>query len=224
MAATEFSTRQRILEAAEPLFAKRGFSGVSMRSIADAAGVLLGVLPYHFGTKEALYRSIWEQWQETIEIHALLREAQSKEDGSLESRLRAIIEAFFAGPRSLLRDPRGHHFVAIMVREANDPTNSKRTLLEDFIYPNGNALRRELALLFPDIPDDVQDVAFEMMVSALRIVIERKPKSGSDVIEPEAANKLFALLTDFVAQGWLSLNNKAPPTRPSQKTRRNRSI
>lgn len=50
-------TRRRILEGALEVFGARGFDGARTRHIADAAGVNLGLLQYHFGGKEKLWRA-----------------------------------------------------------------------------------------------------------------------------------------------------------------------
>lgn len=47
-------TRIRILDAAESLFADRGFRAVTMRDIAAAAGVELSLTTHHFGSKQTL--------------------------------------------------------------------------------------------------------------------------------------------------------------------------
>ncbi|MFC3227841.1 TetR/AcrR family transcriptional regulator [Marinibaculum pumilum] len=50
--------RSRILEAAEAVFAQRGFDGATTAAIARAAGLPKANLHYYFGTKEALYRAV----------------------------------------------------------------------------------------------------------------------------------------------------------------------
>jgi AcrR family transcriptional regulator len=50
-------TRDRLLDAAEKLFAERGFDGASMRALTQAAGVSVSAANYHFGSKEALLRA-----------------------------------------------------------------------------------------------------------------------------------------------------------------------
>jgi AcrR family transcriptional regulator len=52
-------TRERILDAAERLFAQAGFDGTSMRQITQAAGVNVAAVNYHFGTKEDLYAQVF---------------------------------------------------------------------------------------------------------------------------------------------------------------------
>ena len=47
-------TRQRIIEAAAPIFNRRGFSGCSMQDVMDATGLEKGGLYRHFSSKEEL--------------------------------------------------------------------------------------------------------------------------------------------------------------------------
>lgn len=47
--------RQEILAVAADLFARRGYDGVGVRQIADAAGILGGSLYHHFPSKRDLY-------------------------------------------------------------------------------------------------------------------------------------------------------------------------
>jgi TetR/AcrR family transcriptional regulator len=54
-------SRSRILAAATPMFARHGLNGVSVRSLASAAGVNLSMISYHFGGKERLYTEILKE-------------------------------------------------------------------------------------------------------------------------------------------------------------------
>ncbi|MAA59700.1 MAG: hypothetical protein CMK79_06070 [Pseudomonadales bacterium] len=49
--------RERILSAAESLFAVRGFEGVSTTQIAKVAGITQPLIHYHFKNKEALWKA-----------------------------------------------------------------------------------------------------------------------------------------------------------------------
>ena len=51
-------TKESILDAAEKLFAERGFSGTSLRTITAAARVNLAAVNYHFGSKDALIEAV----------------------------------------------------------------------------------------------------------------------------------------------------------------------
>ena len=62
------ATRERILVAAEQLFAEHGVFAVSNRQVADAAGQgNTAVVGYHFGTKIDLVRAIVRRHTEAIE-------------------------------------------------------------------------------------------------------------------------------------------------------------
>ncbi len=51
---------ERILTAAERVFAEAGFAGATMAALATAAGLPSANLHYHFGTKEGLYKAVLE--------------------------------------------------------------------------------------------------------------------------------------------------------------------
>src|SRR5690242_6381564 len=52
------SSPDRILDAAEHLFSRRGFYGASLRDIAKQANVQMSLVNYHFGPKEDLFRQV----------------------------------------------------------------------------------------------------------------------------------------------------------------------
>lgn len=85
-------TRRRILDAAEAEFAAHGFDGVSMRQIADGSAQALGVVTYHFASKEALFEEVVVRRAQ--EINSLRHTALAAlDDPSLEQ----VIDAFL-GP------------------------------------------------------------------------------------------------------------------------------
>ncbi|MET0461838.1 MAG: TetR family transcriptional regulator [Chitinophagaceae bacterium] len=50
----------QIMEAAEKLFADKGFEGTSVRDIAEDAGVNLAMISYYFGSKEKLMEAMFD--------------------------------------------------------------------------------------------------------------------------------------------------------------------
>ncbi len=94
----EKSERSRvlILEAALRLFSEQGYRGTSIREIAEAAGLSTGNLYHHFPDKEALFRTLLDQYWEAIEspdfpFNRALAEAAFPED--LEKLARAAEES-----------------------------------------------------------------------------------------------------------------------------------
>lgn len=55
------TTRDRILEAAERMFADKGLDGSSVRDITTAANVNLASVNYHFGSKTGLIEAVFSR-------------------------------------------------------------------------------------------------------------------------------------------------------------------
>ena len=61
------TSREKILDVAEARFAQRGYSGVGLREVAEAAGLGKSSLFHHFPTKAALYGAVLDRVIERIE-------------------------------------------------------------------------------------------------------------------------------------------------------------
>lgn len=133
--ATE-DTKNTILDAAERLFADHGFAATSLRNIVAEAEVNLAAVHYHFGSKEALIKSVLERRIVPLNEERLrlldLAEAQSiGQSGYLES----IIEALIGPPLRLSRGERksGQHFMKLIGRTfAEADEKLKRMFFEMF--------------------------------------------------------------------------------------------
>ncbi len=87
-------SRAAILDAAEQLFATRGYKEASLEAIGRLAGVSRGTPRYFFGAKEQLYRAVLTRIL-TSESQVLM-EAQSRAlaaGGDLEAVLKALVDA-----------------------------------------------------------------------------------------------------------------------------------
>jgi len=73
------NAKERILEAAQRLFAEKGFWGTSVQDITDAAKVNKAMLFYYFKSKENLYRSLVQEILGDI-LNALSEKAHAHKD------------------------------------------------------------------------------------------------------------------------------------------------
>ncbi len=65
----DFNGKQlKIMETAEMLFAEKGFSGTSVRDIADAADVNVAMISYYFGSKEKMLESLFNYRSEATTL------------------------------------------------------------------------------------------------------------------------------------------------------------
>jgi AcrR family transcriptional regulator len=89
----EYSQKQmRIMEAAEELFAEKGFDGTSVRDIAEEAGVNLAMISYYFGSKDKLMESLFKYRGESIKLQ-LENMIENKELSSLQ-KVYALIDNY----------------------------------------------------------------------------------------------------------------------------------
>jgi AcrR family transcriptional regulator len=72
------TTKDKLMDAAEKLFARRGFHGVSLREITGEAGVDLALVNYHFGTKKKLLAEVIERRGQILNSERLQQLAELK--------------------------------------------------------------------------------------------------------------------------------------------------
>ena len=81
------STRDRLLDAAEALYADHGLQGVSLRQISTAAGAGgSNAVQYHFGDVEGLIRAVLERHSQQLEIERATLLARYAARGALSCR------------------------------------------------------------------------------------------------------------------------------------------
>jgi AcrR family transcriptional regulator len=96
-AARSASTRAKLIRAARPLFARRGYAAVGTEEIARRAGLTRGALYHQFATKEELFLAVYE----TVERELTERVAAHLGDvGSPFAALRAGVRVFLEACRS----------------------------------------------------------------------------------------------------------------------------
>ena len=83
-------TRDRIMKAAERLFAEKGYDGTSIRAIVAKARVNQAAINYHFGGKDGLYREVLRAAFRSM-THDQLAHAEDVKTLSREEALTALI-------------------------------------------------------------------------------------------------------------------------------------
>ena len=90
-------TRALILDAAERLYAERGFGEVTLRDIVAAAGVNLAAVNYHFGSKDELIAELFVTRGVATNRERLAELKAAEEAGNGVADVRAILRAL-VGP------------------------------------------------------------------------------------------------------------------------------
>src|SRR3546814_5884879 len=119
-ASVHFSTKERLLTAAEDLFAQFGFAGTSLSQVTTRADVNIAAVNYHFGSKENLVNEVFRRRLDELGQKRLeaLDKAQTQAGPDLESVLAAFIEPALA--LTLDRHGGGSAFVRVLARAYAD--------------------------------------------------------------------------------------------------------
>lgn len=114
-----------ILDAAVKLFSEKGFDGVSMRGVAQEAGVSKANIYHHFESKEALYRAIL--FASAAQLSGLVS-ALAEGAGSFDSRILEFASAH-------LSHLEGNGLTSrLILREAFSGDDNRSKMLVDEVF------------------------------------------------------------------------------------------
>jgi len=116
--------KDRLIAAATILFAKKGFSGVSIREVATAANANSALISYHFGGKEGLYQAVLLQQLE--KIAAKIGQIEAAEI-SCEAKLREYAQTI---KNTHQMQP---YLMELMLSEMANPTEFFESVIKRFV-------------------------------------------------------------------------------------------
>jgi AcrR family transcriptional regulator len=202
-------TIERLLDAAERLFAAHGYDGVGLRTLADEAGVNLNAVNYHFGSKEKLYiQTFLRRFKPANDERlALLRSAQAAA-GNKPLSVEKIVECIIRPPLNIvLQHP---DFSALLARNLFLPPPFFGPILFREIQPSIEAFLDALAHALPDHPRDVVQIREMFSMGTVLIFaanLGRLPgKSG-----PPPPPVFEFLLTEMIRFITAGLSAPTPP-------------
>jgi len=191
-----FSTKDRILSAAEELFAQHGFAGTSLRQVTGRADVNIAAVNYHFGSKENLVNEVFRRRMDVMSAQRLqqLEAAVRDHPGQLEPILAAFIEPALA----LAQDRNGGAaFVRVIARAYAEHNESLRRFLSDHY---GHVLRefgKAIAGCLPGLDKETLYWRLDFLAGALTYamsdfgLIKRPPGASEAAHRARAARELI---------------------------------
>lgn len=150
---SQLDTKQKLLNAAEKLFAQLGYHATSLRAITAAAQVNLAAVNYHFGGKEGLLEAVFLRRLEPLnaqrleQLEAVLaREVQAGEKPDCRDVLRT-----FVAPTFSLRShgAEAENFVALVGRALAEPQGVPMSVFMRHMAPLMVRLYHALASSLP---------------------------------------------------------------------------
>jgi TetR/AcrR family transcriptional regulator, regulator of cefoperazone and chloramphenicol sensitivity len=158
------STRERLLDEAEALFAEKGYDAVSVREIIAAANCNLGAINYYFGSKKNLYLQVFRsRWiaRTRLEQEYFWDLLEEQKPLSLPAVVRSLAQTFLEGPFSDAETRRHHQLIS---REMDHPTEAAETVHEQSMKPFFSRLAE---IMLPLLPEKVS--AEQVMLNILSI-------------------------------------------------------
>lgn len=200
-----FSTKDRILGAAEELFAQFGFSGTSLRQVTSRADVNIAAVNYHFGSKENLVNEVFRRRMDDMSTRRLsaLKAALEQHPGELEPILAAFVEPALA----MAQDRHGGGaFVRVVARAYAEKNDRLRKFLSDHY---GHVLRdfaKAIAAVVPDLSKEELYWRLDFLAGALTYAMAdfgliKRPSGVSEATHRERAARE---LIRFAAAGFKS--------------------
>lgn len=150
----EQTTRDRLLDVAERLFAEKGYDNTCIRDLTEAANVNVASVNYHFNGKENLYLEVFRR-----RIHRFrerrLEAIRSVKDGAGPDCLHEVIRVFveqFIG--DLFCSEGAEAFMNLTFREMSHPGPAFDMVLEHMVLPVKKAMREAIQQSRPALSDE----------------------------------------------------------------------
>ena len=162
----QFSTKDRILSAAEELFAVHGFAGTSLRQVTSVADVNIAAVNYHFGSKENLVNEVFRRRMDEMSAARLAQLARA--NAEYPGQLRAVLAAFVEPALAIAgQQHNGGTFVRVIARAYAEKNDNLRKFLSDHY---GHVLRefaRAIAACLPQLSKEQLYWRLDLLAGAL---------------------------------------------------------
>jgi AcrR family transcriptional regulator len=156
-------TRERILVTAERLFVEHGYAATSLREITANAKVNLAAVNYHFGSKEALVREVFERRLGPLNAARLAYlDALEAGAGGRPLKVERVVEAIVVPALQVSQDPLagGAAFLRLLGRALSEPASFVREILPAHYRPVILRFKEAFSRALPQLPE--QELAWRM--------------------------------------------------------------
>ncbi len=209
------SAKERILDAAEELFARGGYTGVSLREITQLAGVEVALANYHFGPKEELFRHVVSRRAEEHcagVINALDEAIAASPDAppTVEDIVRAFCRYTFE--RSGRGGPGWKRYFQLLSRSALLPVYEP--ILAPLNKPYGAVVRRYVAALQASLPTCSEAGIYagfhylQAVVGHLLAETGTVDRQSRGLVRADDFDGHLARLVPFIAAGFYALASR----------------
>jgi AcrR family transcriptional regulator len=189
-------TRERILKAAERLFAESGYEATSIRAIVGKARVNQAAINYHFAGKDGLYREVLRAAFRALTEHQLA----SAEEMKAMSREQALVEFVRHQLQPLVgRDELSRH-LRIFNWETVRPTAVFRKLLSEEAAPFMGAAVDLVRRFLPDADQRTLVVAAIWLIGQCNVFMRNREQLAASPINLSLDESAIEFISKMISR------------------------
>jgi AcrR family transcriptional regulator len=203
------------MDAAEKLFAKRGFHGTSLRDITGAAGVDLALVNYHFGGKKQLLVEVLERRGQVLNEERLRRLADVRASAAPSVPSTEAIVGAFLDPildRLAHAGPGWHSYFSLIAYVNNSPEWGRKMMGKTFDRTVREFIQAVMQSLPGSAPEDIF-WGYNFLTGALTLSLAetgRLDELSDGVCRSNDVAALKARLGPYVSAGLRALARRQP--------------
>jgi AcrR family transcriptional regulator len=206
--------KDRILDAAEKLFARHGFYGVSIRDITRAAEVDVALVNYHFGSKRDLFAAVFQRRAELLNPERLgMLEDVRREALPGVPTVEQIVNAFTYPllERSARGGPGWKSYFALIAQVNNSPEWGPVLMTQHF----DPLVEKFIAVLREALPGcEARDIywGYQFLTGALTLTFAetgRIDRLSGGLCKSADLDSVHERLAPYVAAGFQALCSRA---------------
>ncbi len=194
-------TKDRLLDAAESLFASKGFDEVSIRELAAAAEVNVAAVNYHFQGKDNLFQQVIMrrfvvQRDNTLQaLNEILSHPTNKPDVS--QVIKTLVEQYLVGTLSV---PGGGNFMLLVTREMQiQNSHGSKTFFKEMVVPVFRAYSKAMMDVRPCLQQEQINWIMASIVGQIHHFIMRWHKKSAFTADSEEIQMMVRM---FPALGF----------------------
>ncbi|XBQ15910.1 MAG: TetR family transcriptional regulator [Oceanicaulis sp.] len=211
-------TRERLLDAAEKLFAEKGYYGVTVRAIAREADADPALVTYYFGGKRELFDAVLLRRADELNTIRLARlEACEREAGPDGPQLEEIIAAF-TGPlldRSANGGPGWKSYFALIGQVTNSPEWGA-AVMSKYFDPIVRRFLQSVRKALPEMAEEDLFWGYHFLSGALVLTFAdtgRVDSLSGGLCESSDLEAVHDRMPDFLAAGFRKLASRDSESR-----------
>lgn len=199
------STKERILDAAEALFADVGFDGVSLRQITRLAGVELALANYHFGPKSELFLAVVQRRADELNRERKALFAALPDPPSIEGLIDAFARPFM---EKSLRGGAGWKSYARLIAQIANSQRWTQTVMHTQFDPIAEIFIAGARRALPSAATEDLYWSFHFMLGAMTMTFAETGRI--DVLsrgrcKARALDRIYRRMIPFLAAGFRRL-------------------